>query len=405
MRLSAVALVTVLPLAACGDDGGGNPANDAGAPDAAPQALLDPPPAGEGVQYTLDVEVAAGMEVTYCQYVVVTEAMDISRFEHRYSEGSHHLLLYQTEYAEADVPSWERFECGSTFFPELGVNGIAYAAQVPEGELAYPAGVALKFAAGDVVLIQSHYLNTTDSPIDAEVRLNAWKSTVPVEMEAGTLFFYDWAIYVPAGGSAFAKMYCQIPDDVTLVYAMSHMHKQGVGYTSQLVGGALPEPLPLFQTTSWEDIEPQKFEPALQVTAGQAIEFRCEYQNDGTEPVMEGPSAEVNEMCMFIAAYWPKVEDPRAELCQLPGSGPRFEGTTTCAETLNCTTAAGEDLLAAEQCLVNTCAASSPAVADFGSCVFNLCNVECTQGMGDCDGCVINNCIDQYGACQAATCE
>jgi hypothetical protein len=392
MRPLLALALAALPLAACGDDGSADPGPDAAAP------LLEPPPAGEGRQLTMHVSLASGDETEQCQYVVVDEALEIARFEHVYTTGSHHLLLFQTGLAAADAPT-EQFDCTGQQLTELGVSGIAYAAQVPDGELAYPADVALKVPAGTVLLVQTHYLNASPGDLDAEVRLNLWYTETPAAMEAGTLFFYDWAIVVPEGGTATARMQCQIPADIDLIFGMSHMHKRGVGYEAKL---ADPETM-LFETSAWEGIEPRRYAPEQHIAAGSTIDFHCDYQGESGRTIIEGPSADANEMCMFVAAYYPRLEQP-IELCAGPGSGPVFDGTQTCGQTVGCVRSAG-DPLAAEQCLIDTCAASSQPAADLMMCMFYTCGEACDELGGACDQCVINNCGTQFNACQSATCE
>ncbi len=54
---------------------------------------------------------------------------------------------------------------------------------------------------------------------------------------------------VPADQPATARMACNVPADVELVYGMSHMHRRGGGYRAWLDGAALPQPVELFTTT------------------------------------------------------------------------------------------------------------------------------------------------------------
>jgi len=387
-KLSLV--IPMLVVAACGsDDVPAGP--DAG--DVAP--LLDAPPEGAGLQLGLDVALAAGDELEQCQYVRIDDALEIARFEHVYSTGSHHLLLYQTDLTEAPT---DPFDCTGAQLTELGVRGIAYAAQVPGGELAYPEDVALKFPAGSVLLMQTHYLNAGLEDLDAQVRLNLWFTETPAAIEAGTLFFYDWAIVVPDGEPATARMQCQIPSEIDLVFGMSHMHRRGVGYQATLDGDTM-----LFETEAWQGIEPRHYAPHQRVAAGSSIEFHCDYQGEAGRTIIEGPSAEANEMCMFIASYYPRL-DPAVELCAAPGSGPVFDGDRTCAQTVDCARAAADDLIAQEQCLVDTCAASSQPAADLMTCMFYSCADACDQLGAACDSCVLNRCTDAFGACQTASC-
>ncbi len=393
----AVTLSAVTLSAGCGNE---SPIDtpDGGAP------LLAPPPPGAGRQLTMDVTVAAGQETEQCQYVIVDAAIEIARFEHAYTTGSHHLLLYQTALAPAQVTT-ERFDCTGAQFTDLGVAGIAYAAQVPGGELAYPDGVALRAAAGSVLLVQTHYLNAAADALTAAVRLNLWYAAGPAPVEAGTMFFYDWAIRVPAGQAATAHMRCQVPADVELIFGMSHMHRRGVGYRATLedrAGSAVPREL--FTTTEWQGIEPLRYQPVQAVAAGSTIDFRCDFQGEPGRTIIEGPSAEANEMCMYIASYYPRL-DAQTELCAGPGSGPVFTGTQACSATVNCVRAAGDDAVTAEGCLLDTCAASSPVAVELMKCINFQCSEACaTTGTAACDQCVLSTCGAQFGECQSAGC-
>lgn len=391
-------LALLLPLAACDDATEPVDTPDAGA------ALLAAPPAGAGQQLAMDVTIPAGAETEQCQYVVVDRALAITRFEHAYTRSSHHLLLYQTALAAADAPP-ARFDCTGAPLTELGVTGIAYAAQVPTGDLAYPVDVALRAPAASVLLVQTHYLNASAEPLAAQVRLNLWTAATPPPIEAGTLFFYDWAIHVPAGQPATARMRCALPADVDLIFGMSHMHRRGVGYRAELDPSGGAAPTTLFATTAWEGIEPRRYAPVQHVAAGDAIDFRCDFQGEAGRTIVEGPSAEANEMCMFIASYYPRL-DPATELCSGAGSGPVLTGTQTCAATVACVRDAGSDAIASEACIVDTCAASSQPAADLMQCIFNRCGAGCAApgAGGSCDACVIEQCGDEFSSCQAATC-
>jgi hypothetical protein len=392
MRPATLALPLLL-LAACGGDP--EPASpDADAP------LLEPPPLGEGRQLAMDVTIASGDETEQCQYLVVDDELEIVRFEHRYTTGSHHLLLYQTDLAAGDVDG-EMFDCTGAQLTELGVSGIAYAAQVPDGELAYPADVGLRVEPGTVLLIQTHYLNASPASLDAEVRLNLWYASEPIAEEAGTLFFYDWAIVVPAGEPASARMRCVVPEDVDLIFGMSHMHRRGVGYQAFLETGE-GEPTMLFETQRWEGVEPARYQPVQHIPAGSVIDFRCDYQGEAGRTIIEGPSAEANEMCMFVASYYPRL-DRAVDLCATPGSGPVFDGDQDCGETLACVNDAADEI-AAEQCLVDTCEGSSQEVSDLFTCIFFDCGEQCTgDGIG-CNSCIIENCAGPMSTCQQAGC-
>jgi hypothetical protein len=391
-RVLLAAALASLSAMGCSDDSvGAAPAGD---------GALPPPAAGQGVQLTMEATIEAGQEIEYCQYLVIDEDVDVGMFEHRYSPGSHHLLLYLTTLAAEDVvDDAERFDCSGR--GDLALGGIAYAAQVPEGTTDFPAGVAMRFRRGQVVLMQTHYLNATDAALDADVRLNLRASSVPVEQEAGTLFFYDYSIVVPPHGKAKAKMRCELGADIEVSFAMSHMHRRGVGYSSRISGKGLEQPLALYETDRWEGVEPLVLDPPLSARAGQVVEFECDYDNQTADTIIEGPSASKNEMCMFVATYWPRLE-LADELCMRPGSGPVHDGARSCAETVACVQGT-DDEVAQEQCQVQTCAGSSPALGDLNQCIFFHCAEVCPNGDA-CAGCVAESCTPQYLACQSASC-
>ncbi len=395
MRIAALAVLALAPItvAACGGD---DPAVD---PDSG-TPLLEAPPLGEGRQLAMDVSIASGEETERCQYVVVDEDLEIVRFEHAYTAGSHHLLLYQTDLDPASI-STDMFDCTGAQLTELGVTGIAYAAQVPDGELAYPDDVGLRVASGTVLLVQTHYLNASPGDLDAEVRLNLWYASAPVTEEAGTLFFYDWAIVVPQGESASARMRCVVPEDVDLIFGMSHMHRRGVGYQAFLDTGE-GEPELLFETDRWEGIEPRRYQPVHHIAAGSVIDFHCDYEGEDGRTIIEGPSAEANEMCMFVASYYPRL-DRAVDLCASPGSGPVFSGDQTCGETLGCMSGATDEL-ASERCLMDTCEASSQALSGLMTCMFYNCGDVCAEGGSECNQCMLNSCGEPYGQCQDTGC-
>lgn len=377
-----------------------------GTEDGAPaDVLLAAPPEGAGLQLAMNETLAPGEEATYCQAFVMPDdgRYEVAKFEHRYSEGSHHMLVFRTDLtADEATDMMQPYDCETINF----TFPVAYAAQSAEGEQAFPDGVALFFEPGEVLLVQSHYLNATTEQLDTEVRVNLWKSASPAEIEAGTLFFYDWAIVVPPGEST-ARMHCIIPEDITLVFAMSHMHRRGVGYDSWLVDADAPRPEgSLYATTAWEEVQPTQYEPGVEVRAGQAIDYECRYRNEEGRTIIEGPSAVDNEMCMFVGTYYPKLT-PDVESCLSPGSGPQFEGTSTCSEAIACAQGATSEL-EGEECLVDTCAASSAALSGFGGCMFANCVDQCGvngSGTDECQSCIAYFCVAEYVACSEATCD
>jgi len=382
-----IPLACFLLLASC--------AADSDEPD--PLPVLEAPPDGEGVQLASSLHLEPGGEALDCRYLALPDQpIEVARFEHAYTPGAHHMLLYPTRFRPDEVELDRSFDC--TAGGDLGQTGILYGGSRSEGALPYPDGIAVKQPAGAVVLLESHYLNASDAPLDAEVRVNLWYAAAPAAIEAGTLFLRNWAIYLePAPAEGSASMSCEIPSPISLYYSVSHMHRRGMAFDARVVRAG-EEPRSLYRSTSWADPVPMPHVPLLELAAGDRIEFDCTYRNDRPEPVGEGRSAERDEMCVFIAGYWPKLP-LESELCLTAGSGPLLDGEATCAQTVSCMLDAGvDDPVGGQACIAQTCAGSASSLDSFLVCV------EANDCWGS-ESCVDAHCRQEWSACSAASCQ
>lgn len=384
-------LTFLLTAPGCADDTNAGPDANTGSPD------FPAPPDGEGVQLFSSGRIEPGQERIDCRYIALPDqAIDVARFEHKYTAGSHHMLVYPTDLTAEEIGDGETFDCATR--GDLRQTGVAYGASEPTGELPYPSGVAMRLPANSVVLLESHYLNATSEPLDTEVRVNLWYAQEPVHTEAGTIFYRNWAIYLPpAPDTSSASMRCRLPQDVSLVYATSHLHRRGVDFRSQLIREG-EKPMPLHSSQNWAAPTPTVYWPALELKAGDVVDFTCDFRNDMPTAVVEGESADTNEMCIFIGGYWPKMNHD-AELCLADDSGPVLSGASSCQQSVECMLSAGVgNDVGGQKCIADTCAPSAQAMSNFVVCVEHY----------DCWGsesCVATNCADQWSACTAATCE
>ncbi len=358
---------------------------------------LAAPADGAGLQIRLQLTVPAGGEMFKCQYVQPTaDAFFVKRWESWYSEGSHHLLLYKTFFS-GELPRADVFDCASQ--GDLGIAGVAYASQTTRADLSFPEGVAMSFEPGTVLLYQSHYINATPEDIDADVRVNLlFAAEDEIVSYAGTLFYYDYNILIPGGYGAegSASMSCPLSADINLVSAASHMHRRGAGLEARLSGGDL-----LYQSDAWKAPVPLVPDVPIAIPQGTSIDFTCTYANDREDPTVEGNSAEVNEMCIFAAFYYPKLP-ALEEFCLHDGGGPIFTGTASCGETLACWGACADgDELCDHTCTANVCAGSRDAITPFVRCAFIADCFDAEDG----DACIEATCSDELEACEQATCD
>jgi hypothetical protein len=272
-----------------------------------------------------------------------------------------------------------------------------------------PEGVALRVEPGTVLLMNTHYLNTSSEPVETDARINL--HTLPeeeVKVEAGVLFHYNFFIHVPAGGAASARMRCPVEHDISIVRLQSHMHRRGVGFAAHLVHGGGDAMEEIHATTRWEQVPASEFSPPLQVKAGDAIDSRCDYQNPEARDVVQGSTTK-DEMCVLIGPYYPR--SPGLGNCLDESGFPAQtwigSGAATCAETLGCFEQA-ELFHDRFRCVVNSCEGVATEVSDVVRCQmtqgYGACADACGAG-GDCGACMSSACAAEVTTCQAASCD
>jgi len=394
-------------------------------------SLLDPPAAGQGLQIKMTSMLEAGLETERCMfYQVPADGLYVNKQQIKYTPGSHHVLMYTTPYTEIPtvtiggktIDTSGVFDCGENGatgdWQVLGAAGGAQNSDGPPIVGGLPSDTAFKLAGGSILLVNAHYLNAGDKPLDAEIYINLY--TVPaaqVTREAGILFFYDPFISVPGESMAIAREVCPISKDITLVNAQSHMHARGYGYTANLLDGSGTMVQELFSTTSWEAVKAKQMDPAVNLTAGQLIDFRCNYRNNEARTISQGRTTR-DEMCMFLGLYYPK--DTKTELCSLSddasgrylGANWIGNGTASGAQTAGCLQAAtGASAMKGDldACVVNACAAISAQTSSATRCLatrgLGMCATECGgTDQAACSACVGEKCTPAMTALATAAC-
>jgi len=378
---------------------------------------LAAPPEGEGMQLSMEVTVPAGAEGVWCKYVVMPpEMLEFQRYESRFTPISHHLIVYQTTLLASDVEqqAGQVFDCeDQDRFDTLA--GFHYGTQAPEDFVEYPAGVGKRSAPGEVVLIEYHAVNTTNANVDAEARVNFWYATTPIDQVADVLFFYDPVILLEPSAEGEASMHCEVDSPLLLLNVLPHMHKRGLRFEATLSGGSLLEPQRIVTTETYEP-ETTRFDPALAIEAGQAIDFRCLYDNPADVPITEGPSASHNEMCVFAGVYYtPDGADVDAltRLCRTASSGPRLSGNYGCSQIQACVLAAEQahpelsiqNNVDRERCFISTCSSSFSVWSALRVCRLTACPSECADvSSAECGTCEAAMCSAEAAACDVAVC-
>jgi Copper type II ascorbate-dependent monooxygenase, C-terminal domain len=286
-------------IAACGNNGGSNPGDDA-PPDAAPTADADP----DGWQSLLEGNwnLPPGGEGYFCVYATVPRDLDIKKFRPIGPPGTHHTVL--TRYANA-TPADGVVPCN------VGTNGqsMIYGSGVGAPDFAFPDGVGLHLAKGSRLLLNLHLYNATDQPLTGR------SGTLFQEAAAGELQHLSelvlagptFTLNVPTGMSTQSGN-CQmsnVTNEPLQLFALSqHMHKLGTHMKSVIKRSGSPDIV--LQDIPY-DFEQQSFHlvaPFIELRPGDTLTTSCTFNNTTGAPVKFGESSD-DEMCFTDIFYYP----------------------------------------------------------------------------------------------------
>ena len=249
-------------------------------------------------------EIAPGGEVYKCQNFANPFGGDVevSAFESHMTGGSHHLLLfYEDDAVDGALEDCSGLEFGPT----------PYSTQLADDTVDFPAGVAAAIPTSKGLRLQSHYLNTTSEPITAQVKMT-FHLAVPgtVTDHAGVLFVVQPFIVVQPNSTKDIKYSCNLPLDMSVIKTASHMHKHGTKFVSTVAGE------PFYETDTWDEPKPARFDPPRQLHAGDPLNFTCTFVNTSPDTLTFGESAGSNEMCILVASFYPAPAGQPTVTCQ-----------------------------------------------------------------------------------------
>lgn len=239
--------------------------------------------------------IAPGEERYICQNFENPYGQDVAvvKSSSTMTGGSHHMFAFQKQVGNAALEDCSGLEFGPA----------VHSAQAPKREIVYPDGIARALKASDGLRIQAHYLNVTDKPITAEVKIVLQASTDDSFQLAASLFFNNLDLSVPAKSKGSAERTCTLPQDIELMNAVSHMHSFGTHFVATLDDSTV-----LYETDEWSDPVARVFDPPLKLKAGTKITYRCDYDNTSKNPLRFGESARTDEMCILLGQFYPSAD-------------------------------------------------------------------------------------------------
>jgi hypothetical protein len=250
-----------------------------------------------------DVELCFVPDLTFDRDVYVVQANAYQ------GDVGHHVQLYGSA-----VPrrKGETFDCSdlstmSTLLPLVTPN---HPLKETDNKSQLPDDFYVRIPAGALIVMQSHYVNYTDSPIEVADILNVETiEDVTGMTEASYFVVSDNTFTLPEGASSVVYE-CTVADDTAIVFGFGHMHEQGQRIMLERLAadagvGATPEVLYSVDdwTAEYRDYAPvdrYAVDAPLQLHAGDRLTLTCEYDN-ATGGELDWP----HEMCVFFSAYFP----------------------------------------------------------------------------------------------------
>ena len=175
------------------------------------------------------------------------------------------------------------------------------------GEETYAFGPGLGYRLGDDVEIvaRMHYLNTTSAPLSVEPRY-VWETIdeTTLEHELAPFGFIYGGFEIPANSEKTVTADCELPESMSIVTSLPHMHALGTAFTASFLGGVRNGEA-FLRSAGYDPQEGvlEQHDPAIDLGQGNGLSFSCSWTNTHNKTIVEGTGD--NEMCMLFGYAYP----------------------------------------------------------------------------------------------------
>jgi hypothetical protein len=310
-----VLAISLFSLVACGTHTASN-TPDGPPPDAAPYVPGDAPPL-TGTPHMLTwgpVTVQPSEESTQCIWVRLDNDTEIKvhQLHNVLSPTSHHLIVYKDDMdtTEQTTP----MPC-QPFTGALNTTGMVtpiVITQKKDDEITLPDGVAYTFAPHQMVKLEMHYINATDTAQQTMATVTFYAADpATIHDEAAILFTGTPDINLPPNAMTTVHEFFTVPSTIDLsqahIFAVTgHEHQMGTGVEVNVAPSKTGTMTPVYNPMPFQWSEPvtEVEAPDFSVPKGGGFDFTCTWYNSSSATIKFGESAN-DEMCFFWAYYWP----------------------------------------------------------------------------------------------------
>jgi hypothetical protein len=307
-----------------------------------------------------EFEVPSGQQVQNCYFVQVPDlgsgqTVWINRVLTAINPGSHHLNVFQVRTITGLDPAKGTpvtlgkyqgtvIEGGNDYMTNpcwssanwadwpLIANSQQATIDKPETDWKLPDGVAIRLTPGEMLMMQTHYVNTTDQPTKygARIGINFYRyqqSTAPMEM--GALIAQQKNIRICDNQpSATFSGTCQFPSPVTIIAANGHFHSRGQRFSMFSWDGMSAShpagPSKFYESQNWNE-PPMVTDLNLNASVNTGFWWDCQFQwqpptvftcsdIEAKDPMHQtnccytfGGNTDLSEHCNAFVYYYPKT--------------------------------------------------------------------------------------------------
>lgn len=371
------------------------------------EACFAPPeaPASTRRLYTPIITIPPHTERLVCSYLSapIDAPMWVNRTVGQQMTGGHHAAVFLAVSPSDEPPHECRDDEMSNFRFAAGAGGGG------GQDTDLPDGVALKIEPGQQFVIQSHYINATDAPMevmDAVDLVQVEEAAVRERVDPFAIIYSD--LNIPAGAIGFeVRKTCRLEDPISVYMLLGHTHDAGVLFEVTHHAGGLDAGVgrTLYRATDGsllrDNPEIKYYDPPLMFAAGDVLEVLCRWDNP-SDVALGWP----DEMCVALMYYGPGAGwmtcDTEDEVPNVAGSA-EGEGCVAPDAAGNALgvgracTADGGECATAER--ARLCLATFDARANFCSFLSCASDDECGEGavclqQGPATACVPVACAD-----------
>lgn len=297
-----------------GGDDGGDSQGEPAAVDDFPTAIPAPSADMRVIEFPEQI-IEPTTEKQLC-YFLEPEKEDIfaGALESFQGKFGHHMILFRTL---APEPPGTVRDC--TSLADM-VNLLPVISSINFGLEAFPPNTALRVPAGTQMVVQQHYLNTSDAPIRVRDVLHlTLRDEASITTFAG---FYglsevDFQLTTDDTVEQTVKFSCATPRDMNVLLMGPHMHEWGVRTDTSIVRVADGSSEEVLNIDPWRaefrDSPPVRdwtLEAPLALKQGDEIRTTCVFKNTSGR-VLEFPS----EMCATYGYYFPAPDGSDVWTC------------------------------------------------------------------------------------------